>query len=428
MIKSLSKIYFSLLVLSPLVPRFDTADVIAADYIALTITAIFGVLILIIQKETILSRDIKFKTPLILLFFFLIISLMSISFSVNKVTSLVSFIKLFVIVVHLYLIYALRVYKLLSINYILLLCSILLLVEISTSLYPLYYEILPVRKYEYRFAMFLSGITGNRNITAASIVLKIPLVILFIYRVRKNYQKYALISLIMIAIINLYFLSSRAALLSLFIIFMFYVLNAALEIFKEKNIKSFIKRISIASIILALTYFYFSSNIVEDDRSSIQSRVTSISSNDESASQRLRFYKQALYYFAENPVNPVGLGNWKLYSIKLDKERINSYIIPYVVHNDFLEILIETSLLGFILYIGFYLSLGYFVFKLFFKQKEFKDKVAIIMLGAALICYLIDANLNFPLYRPIMQVNLLILITLILSYYNKNFLLNEKNI
>jgi O-antigen ligase len=428
MIKSLSKIYFSLLVLSPLVPRFDTADVIAADYIALTITAIFGVLILIIQKETILSRDIKFKTPLILLFFFLIISLMSISFSVNKVTSLVSFIKLFVIVVHLYLIYALRVYKLLSINYILLLCSILLLVEISTSLYPLYYEIFPVRKYEYRFAMFLSGITGNRNITAASIVLKIPLVILFIYRVRKNYQKYALISLLMIAIINLYFLSSRAALLSLFIIFMFYVLNAALEIFKEKNIKPFIKRISIASIILALTYFYFSSNIVEDDRSSIQSRVTSISSNDESASQRLRFYKQALYYFAENPVNPVGLGNWKLYSIKLDKERINSYVIPYVVHNDFLEILIETSLLGFILYIGFYLSLGSIILKLFFKQKEFKDKVEIIMLGATLTCYLVDANLNFPLYRPIMQVNLLILITLILSYYNKSFLLNEKNI
>jgi O-antigen ligase len=428
MIKSLSKIYFSLLVLSPLVPRFDTADVIAADYIALTITAIFGVLILIIQKETILSRDIKFKTPLILLFFFLIISLMSISFSVNKVTSLVSFIKLFVIVVHLYLIYALRVYKLLSINYILLLCSILLLVEISTSLYPLYYEIFPVRKYEYRFAMFLSGITGNRNITAASIVLKIPLVILFIYRVKKNYQKYALISLLMIAIINLYFLSSRAALLSLFIIFMFYVLNAALEIFKEKNIKPFIKRISIASIILALTYFYFSSNIVEDDRSSIQSRVTSISSNDESASQRLRFYKQALYYFAENPVNPVGLGNWKLYSIKLDKERINSYIIPYVVHNDFLEILIETSLLGFILYIGFYLSLGYIILKLFFKQKEFKDKVEIIMLGATLTCYLVDANLNFPLYRPIMQVNLLILITLILSYYNKSFLLDEKNI
>ena len=156
--------------------------------------------------------------------------------------------------------------------------------------------------------------------------------------------------------------------------------------------------------------------------------MTSISSNDESASQRLRFYKQALYYFAENPVNPVGLGNWKLYSIKLDKERINSYIIPYVVHNDFLEILIETSLLGFILYIGFYLSLGYIILKLFFKQKEFKDKVEIIMLGATLTCYLVDANLNFPLYRPIMQVNLLILITLILSYYNKSFLLDEKNI
>ena len=74
------------------------------------------------------------------------------------------------------------------------------------------------------------------------------------------------------------------------------------------------------------------------------------------------------------------------------------------------------------------MSLGYIILKLFFKQKEFKDKVEIIMLGATLTCYLVDANLNFPLYRPIMQVNLLILITLILSYYNKSFLLDEKNI
>ena len=47
MIKSLSKIYFSLLVLSPLVPRFDAADVIAADYVALNMIAILGIVILI---------------------------------------------------------------------------------------------------------------------------------------------------------------------------------------------------------------------------------------------------------------------------------------------------------------------------------------------------------------------------------------------
>ena len=428
MIKSLSKVYFSLLVLSPLIPRFDAVDVIAADYIALNIVAILGVLILIAKKDKLLSMDIKFKTPLILLFSFLIVSLISISFSVNKVSSIVSFIKLFVILVHLYLIYALKIYKLLSINFFLSLCSILLLVEISTSLFPLYNEILPVRKYEYRFANFLIGITGNRNITAASIVLKIPLVILYFYRVKKNYIKYALAALLMASIVNIFFLSSRAAILSLFMIFTVYALNTFLMLVREKKYIFFFKRIFFGLIIMLASYFYFSINIAEDDRSSIQSRVSSISTSDESASQRLRFYKQALGYFIENPLNPVGLGNWKLYSIKLDKERINSYIIPYVVHNDFLEILIETSILGFLIYTCLFIFLFYMIYKLFIKQKEFKDKNEIVMLGAALLCYIVDANLNFPMYRPLMQVNLLIVITLILSYYNNSFLLNEKNI
>ena len=88
MIRSLSKIYFSLLILSPLVPQFNTADVIAADYIALNIIALFGVIILISSGKNDLSGDLKFKLPLILLFAFLLVSLLSIFYSVNKVTSM----------------------------------------------------------------------------------------------------------------------------------------------------------------------------------------------------------------------------------------------------------------------------------------------------------------------------------------------------
>ena len=121
----------------------------------------------------------------------------------------------------------------------------------------------------------------------------------------------------------------------------------------------------------------------------------------------------------------MGLGNWKLYSVKMDKDKINSYIVPYVVHNDFLEALVETSVIGLILYSGFFLILIYMIYGLYLKQKEFKLKTEILLVGMALLCYLVDANLNFPLYRPIMQVNLLIVITLVLSYYN--LMSDEKN-
>ena len=425
MIRSLSKIYFSLLILSPLVPQFNTADVIAADYIALNIIALFGVIILISSGKNDLSGDLKFKLPLILLFAFLLVSLLSIFYSVNKVTSIVSLIKILVVVVHLYLIYALRIYKIISINYILFICSAFLLIEIFYSLYPLYNEILPVRKYEYRFSQFLIGITGNRNITAASIVLKIPLVMLYLFRLNKKYLKYLLGALLIFAITNLFFLSSRAALLSLVLILTLYYSHTLPEFIREKSFKFFLKRIFLLSVIIISSYVYFSYNIVENDRASIQSRVSSISSTDESATQRLRFYRQAFEYFINNPVNPVGLGNWKLYSVKMDKDKINSYIVPYVVHNDFLEALVETSVIGLILYSGFFLILIYMIYGLYLKQKEFKLKTEILLVGMALLCYLVDANLNFPLYRPIMQVNLLIVITLVLSYYN--LMSDEKN-
>ena len=66
------------------------------------------------------------------------------------------------------------------------------------------------------------------------------------------------------------------------------------------------------------------------------------------------------------------------------------------------------------------------IYGLYIKQKEFDDKTEILLVGMALFAYLVDANLNFPLYRPLMQINLIFIVTLVLSYYNSN--LDEKNI
>lgn len=426
MVKLFSKIYFSLLILSPLVPRFDTADVIAADYVALNIVAIFGIIVLILKGTSDLNKNIRFKLPLLIFFSFFIISSLSIFFSINKTTSFVSLIKIALILVHLYLLYALKIYKVISLNYILHLGSFLFFVEVLYSSSPLYFEILPVRKYEYNFSQFLTGITGNRNITAASIVLKIPLILLLIYRLKNKYLKIFLSTLIIFGIINLFFLSSRAAILSLFLTITIYISIIFFDFLKEKNFNLLIKRIFSILTPVIISYIFFNANIVKNDRSSIQSRVSSISASDESATQRIRFYKQALKQFINSPFKPVGLANWKLYSIKLDKENINSYVIPYVVHNDFLEILVETSFIGFLAYSGFFMVILYFLYGLYFKQKEYNDKIEILLVGLAFLCYLVDANLNFPMYRPIMQVNLLLVTTVFLSYYN--YFSNVKNI
>lgn len=426
MIKKLSQVYFSLLIFTSLTPQFSAADKMAADYLAITLVAIFGVTVAIIKKGNNITIDKKITTPLILYFSFFVVSAFSILFSINKAESLVTLLKLSIILIHLYLIYELRIYEIFKLNYILTLFTVLLSVEIFNSLFPLYYEILPVKDYEYSLSGFLTGLTGNRNVTAASIVLKIPLVVMLMYRSKKISIKILLTAILTLAFINLFFLSSRAAILSLSLFIVIYLLNALIYSVKEKNFRFFLNKTLYIVLITVSSYTYFQSKVVDNDRATIESRVTSISSSDQSVTERLRFYKQSFNFFLENPFNPIGLGNWKLYSIDQDKENIIAYIVPYVVHNDFLEILVETSFLGFFIYLFIFLYLIYILGQLYLKEAKIESKNEILLLFVSLMIYLVDANLNFPLYRPIMQINLLVIITLILTYVNSHKISYEK--
>ena len=77
-----------------------------------------------------------------------------------------------------------------------------------------------------------------------------------------------------------------------------------------------------------------------------------------STQQRLRFYKAALNSILDNPVFGIGLGNWKIHATEYDKPFMIDYTVPYHVHNDFLEMIAEIGIIGFIL-----LKLDFFLLK-----------------------------------------------------------------
>ena len=81
----------------------------------------------------------------------------------------------------------------------------------------------------------------------------------------------------------------------------------------------------------------------------------SVSTNDGSVNQRLRYYEDVLTHITKNPVLGVGIGNWKLSSIDYDKEDIEGYIVPYHAHSDFIQLGAELGFVGFLLYLGVFL-------------------------------------------------------------------------
>ena len=73
-------------------------------------------------------------------------------------------------------------------------------------------------------------------------------------------------------------------------------------------------------------------------------------------------------HFKSNPIFGVGIGNWKLSSISYDKDDITGYIVPYHAHSDFIQLGAELGIIGFLLYLGIFVSAAYFAFIVLFKS------------------------------------------------------------
>jgi len=289
--------------------------------------------------------------------------------------------------------------------------TVLFIIEIFFSFKPLF-EIISQGSFQNYDANLLEGIASNVNITSFSIALKVPFLIYLFYNEKSNFLRVVFIGLLILGYVLLNFLNTRAITLTnyfiLIIILGFSIVNY--------NKKAFLK-----SVILILTIF-FSFNLptfLNGDRNEKNKElITSTKDNDQSSNQRLRYYKAGIKQLISNPLLGVGFGNWKLESIKYDKEASIEYIVPYHMHNDFLQFGAELGLIGIILYLLFFCSS---FFKYLIDLKNFKirhdSKALVIFLFFTYMFF--DSNLNFPFARPMIYIQFLLFIAFIENQQNK---------
>ena len=146
----------------------------------------------------------------------------------------------------------------------------------------------------------------------------------------------------------------------------------------------------------------------------------SVNTNDGSIIQRLRYYEDVLTHLSSNPIFGTGIGNWKIKSIDYDKIDIQGYVVPYHAHSDFIQIGAELGIIGFLLYLGVFLSAVYFCFRIIMAQKlPEREQVFVFICLIALGVYTIDANLNFPIARPQVLNSWALILAFINFYYQK---------
>lgn len=353
---------------------------------------------------------------------FLLVALFSFFWSVNLTESLVKF-SYWINVYILFVLSCLYIFNI-SFRLISFLISIFLLIHLV--LISMNYSIIVSETvFNFSYANYLKGLASNKNISSALILFCLP----FTYYSAVKFKNILYrILVFFISIVSFYFifsLSARSVFLSVSISTIFISLSLLFYFFKlnRREFLSILKSLSLLFYLpLISAYIIFNTSDYNQVDVKIVNRISTVNLEDSSTNTRIRFYNHAIDYFLENPLVGVGVGNWKFKSIDYDKANIRGYIVPYHVHNDFLEIIVELGVFGFLAYLFIFLFSAQDLLRFFKFSKSHDDIIVFLLLSVFLLAYLVDANLNFPHARLIQQVPL----CFFLAYIVKRSLPNTK--
>lgn len=408
----MNKIYFILFLflLIPFTPKLGSVDVIGPQWFLFSICNLF---FLIFNYFFVKKEDLFFTNSLLLknYCFYILLILISILYSVNRNLTLHDIardINVFLLLLNL-LYY--QDFKKLNFLFVSLVFSFILFLEVIFIDKPIFNDFLNdglgIFNYSAIYQNAFLGITGNKNITAASIVMKLPFLFFVFYRTRNIFILLAIFLLTSVITFDLAVLSARASLLS-FVFIAFSFLGFLIY-------KSLIKK----GLLLFLSFslgIYLSIVFIPTPESNALNRLSSIELTNESSSFRLELWEDAFSYIRDKIFYGSGRGSWKVESAQFWSEHGKEYLVPYHAHNDFLEIATELGWLGMLTYLLIFI-LGFFIlFKNYFYYKSSFAFIVFLVLSS----YFVDAFFNFPLERPIMQISFIITLFLIIYFELSN--------
>jgi O-antigen ligase/lipoprotein NlpI len=274
----------------------------------------------------------------------------------------------------------------------------------------------------------LKGTTGNKNIFAADLVVKIPFVFYCIHTFRL-WGKLFNVAILTIAAFTIFIINARATYISLLMILILYAVYCLSEYRKEKKTEETMFRLGYIFIPIILAFFVAQAEMataksLQDQGQvygTVSERFSSITSlNTEDNQVRLRLWAHAMDYTSHHPVIGCGIGNWKIASIPYQRTITNNLIVPVHAHNDFAEMFAELGIPGGLLYLSIFTCILFFAVKVFLSHADEETKLISLFTFLAFIGYSIDAFFNFPLERPISQLFFALIVSLNVTAYLKS--------
>ena len=382
------KIFFSLVIISTLLPTFGAIDNNSIRWLFISLISASYIIRLLLNKEKVHYNSIL-NTILFIVTLYIGFSILNAD-NINE--GIISAYKILITISVFFL--SIIAFKKIE-SPVLFLAQLLSFFLLLESLYLII---------DYNISRsFIKGIAQNPNISSSSILFKL---IFFLYLKNNfDYSKFKFLIWIIeiIAIISIIILQSRLGLLS--IIFIYFSIFMTQRLIRKKTIFSF--------LIILTSFIYFSNTT--------NSNILSYNfSEDESSIQRIEFYNTAIDLIKQKPLFGFGLGSWKYESLSYSSLKNEKILVPYYTHNDFLQTFVEMGILGFIIYLSFFIKIGFEIFK------KFKLDSFYFYSGIILVVFFGNTMLNFPVHRSQEIIPFIIFSALILSNSNIKLLWNKK--
>lgn len=387
-------ILLSSLLIFPVYRDKSVIDGIAYQWLYLSFFNFFTFLFIVFISKKGVIDIIKSVIKNLYFYFYLIflfLGSISIYYTENVSLGIVDISRFYIIfstIISIYVLLKLLKDKNLFFNYLSYIFLIFSSYEVLLVISPIFTKIITLT--EIGRSTTLKGIAYNINVTAFSLVIKLP----FLFLLASSKSKVKIIwSLILIFffLISIFQIQSRASFIALLVVVI--ILSI---------IKSFRKNFRLLIPIAGSIVFFVVSGLLDNFNQKRIVDTNFILNQDQSTSSRLRYWSDATQTMLENPFSGIGMGSWKTYSIMLDKTKIQAYVIPYHVHNDFLQFGAELGVLGLLIYLGLFTLPLIYLIKIYGIQK----KTIPIILIACFFVIIIDSTFNFPRERA-----------LIMSYY-----------
>ena len=411
----MAKLFFTLFLLVGFIPYLGATDKAAPQILYLQLINFISGIFVAYQFQRSDNKQTFFNSintlPFQAFFFFFIWALISVTAAINKVESFRILTEVYTYLMSfVFLLYFTKKIPRVS-TFFINLMTVLCCIEIFTVTLPFLNDLFKEGSFMFRSSSY-SGVTGNINIAAFSILVKLPFVA---YKILSSKKIFTLINAFLY--VTIFFgicsfftiLSTRGAILGSIILGILTIVFFSYRFFiNQIGFKILAKRILVIVSFFVLNIFFNGVVNANQGTGNYADRIATVGSTEDGSSQeRIRYWKESAYSIFENPVFGIGIGNWKIVGIDKEEDNLTNYVVPYHSHNDFLEITAETGIIGgVLLYLSILIPLFY-LFRSFFKKEKSEADNLYFFVFLAITAYLMDAFLNFPFARPIQQISLL---------------------